>query len=374
MVNRIFLVVLFVLSLCLVDSCRALDQRNTIPLKHMPTNVRLPDLKYLNVSDMTCGGLWSKVGTLCDVEKLKVFQQIEQVNVTETESRLIGREDRMHNHAKTLISHPIMNTDMLHQKDKDLIKERASAENHISFEGNMTQCWAYMKQMRAAGLCSVCAGDNYNYFYGDMAIITDSECQKMSASCKDHFNHVLKLIRSNFSILKANYIRQFNNLLTNLKDKQAEKDDLMTKLSLIMGHHENNTLNTFQMLTVAEDLLVQNQNQGQLCASMFRVSKSPSIFMLDSIMKGGLQNVEEVNNGMKEISNWVDTVLGRALAGVINSRLALTEAQIKDAFTGDTVFMKKSDNMFSAYDGAKGTTLGQLSPDVKPMSFDSLFP
>lgn len=38
------------------------------------------------------------------------------------------------------------------------------------------------------------------------------------------------------------------------------------------------------------------------------------------------------------------------------------------------VIMKKQDNMFSAYDGAKGTTLGQLDPHIKPMSFAILFP
>jgi len=43
-------------------------------------------------------------------------------------------------------------------------------------------------------------------------------------------------------------------------------------------------------------------------------------------------------------------------------------------FDEDTVIMRKSDNMFSAYDGAKGTTLGQLDPNIKPMDFSASFP
>jgi hypothetical protein len=376
MVNRIFLAVLFVSSLCLVDSCRALDQRNAIPLSHMPANVKLSNVKHLNPSDKTCGGLWSKVGTVCDIQKLKVFQQTEQVNVNETKSRLIAKENTLHNLAKILISHPIMKTDMLHQNDKDLIKARASVENHKSFQGNMIQCWAYMKQMRAAGLCSVCAGDNYNYFFGVKAIITDSECQKMNKNCNAHFNHWLNLIRSNFSILKANKIRQFNNLLKDLQDKQTAKVILNKKLSEFMSQHENNRLNTFQMLKVAEDLLVDSQNQHQRCARMFRVTATPSIFMLDRIMKAGLHSIEEINNEMEKTSNWVDTVLGRALGSETDSNLALTEGEIKKTFTGDTVFMRRSDNTdsTSAYDGATGTTLGKLNPDVKPVSFSSSFP
>ena len=325
---------------------------------------------------MTCGGLWSKVGTVCDIEKLKVFQQNEneQVRVDEAESRLIEKEIRMHDLAKILISYPIMNSKKLNQNDINLINARASVDNHNSFERNMKQCWAYMKEMRAAGLCSVCAGDNYNYFYGDKAIITDSECQKMSQSCKGHFNHVLKLIRSNYSILKANYIRNFNITQKDLKYQKIEKKALMKKLSEIISQHENNTLNALEVLSLAQDLLVDSQNQDKLCARIFRVTATPSIFMLMRIMKECLQKIEEINIQIPEISNWVNTAGDRALGSESNSNLALTEDEIKDAFTGDTVFMKKSDNMFSAFDGAKGTTLGLLNPDVKPMSFDRSFP
>jgi hypothetical protein len=130
------------------------------------------------------------------------------------------------------------------------------------------------------------------------------------------------------------------------------------------------------MLRVAEGFLVESQSQNERCARMFRVSKSPSIFMLDRIMKAGLHSIEQVNNEMDKTSNWVDSVLGRALGRVLDSKLELTDDEIKDAFTSDTVFMKQSGSVDSvcAYDGAKGTTLGQLNPDEKPMSFDSSFP
>ena len=81
------------------------------------------------------------------------------------------------------------------------------------------------------------------------------------------------------------------------------------------------------------------------------------------------------------VENWVTEKLSRKLRWLLTSLCEVkkpifgsTEDEIKKAFTGDTVFMRKSDNMFSAFDGAKGTTLGLLSPDVKPISFDSSFP
>jgi hypothetical protein len=43
-------------------------------------------------------------------------------------------------------------------------------------------------------------------------------------------------------------------------------------------------------------------------------------------------------------------------------------------FTVDTMIMSKSDNMFTSYDGAKGTTLAQLNYHTKPMMFAKNFP
>ena len=50
------------------------------------------------------------------------------------------------------------------------------------------------------------------------------------------------------------------------------------------------------------------------------------------------------------------------------------EDKVDSIFDTDTVIMKKSDNMFSSFDGAKGTTLDQLNYHIKPMNFASSFP
>ena len=77
---------------------------------------------------------------------------------------------------------------------------------------------------------------------------------------------------------------------------------------------------------------------------------------------------------------WVTEKLNRKLGWLltnittIKNQFDSSDDEIKDAFTGDTVFMRQSDKMFSAYHGAKGTTLGLLNPGVKPMSFDSSLP
>ena len=82
------------------------------------------------------------------------------------------------------------------------------------------------------------------------------------------------------------------------------------------------------------------------------------------------------------VVNWVTEKLNRKLGWlltsmtVIKNQFGSTDDEIKKAFTGDTVFMRQSDNMLSvnAYDADKGTTLGKLNPDDKPVSFCSSFP
>ena len=67
------------------------------------------------------------------------------------------------------------------------------------------------------------------------------------------------------------------------------------------------------------------------------------------------------------VVNWVTEKLNRKLGWlltsmtVIKNQFGSTDDEIKKAFTGDTVFMRQSDNMFSAFDGTKGTTLGLLT-------------
>ena len=83
-----------------------------------------------------------------------------------------------------LVSHAIMGNSLLNDKDKEYIRERSLPVNQEYFKGNATLCWNYMAQMRSAGLCTVCSGDNHQYFLNDKSLITDAECDRMSKTAK----------------------------------------------------------------------------------------------------------------------------------------------------------------------------------------------
>ena len=106
----------------------------------------------------------------------------------------------------------------------------------------------------------------------------------------------------------------------------------------------------------------------------------PSILILNDIACPAMDKIAMIEQKVVAVDNWVTEKLNRKLGWLLTSitgiknQFASSEDEIKRAFTRDTVFMRQSDNMFIAFDGAKGTTLGLLNPDVKPMSFDSSFP
>ena len=93
-----------------------------------------------------------------------------------------------------------------------------------------------------------------------------------------------------------------------------------------------------------------------------------------------MDKIAVIEQKVVAVDYWVTEKLNRKLGWLLTSITTIknqfdsTENEFKRVFTGDSLFVKKSDKMFSAYDGAKGTTLGLLNPGVKPMSFDSSLP
>ena len=106
----------------------------------------------------------------------------------------------------------------------------------------------------------------------------------------------------------------------------------------------------------------------------------PSILILNDVAARAMDKIGVIEQKVVAVDNWVTEKLSRKLGCLLTSMTAIknqfgsAEDEIKKAFSGDTGFMRKSDNMFSAFDGAKRTTLGLLNPGVKPMSLDSSLP
>ena len=159
------------------------------------------------------------VGTVCDRAKLIEYQKIEQSKIAVAKSQMSENEAKLHIAGKVQASHAIMGNSLIADKDKEYIRERLFPVNQEYFKGNATLCWNYMAQLRSAGLCTVCSGDNHQYFFNDKALITDAECDRMSKTAKFVLiisllllYHFLGLMDSAFSVLKSRNIISYNTM------------------------------------------------------------------------------------------------------------------------------------------------------------------
>ena len=192
MVNRIFLVVFFVLGMHLPHMCSALDSLHSVPLVNLLDSLKFDKVTRVSKRDTTCGGQWAKVGTVCDKAKLLEHQQKEQRDLKDAMGHLRDVEDRVRKACQKLLKNKaIMSSNLFGSFKKRIVKIWADKNTKSKFDKSTEQCWSYFTGVRSSALCYVCSGNNYRYFLQDKALITQQECFKMASNCRNHFGHIL---------------------------------------------------------------------------------------------------------------------------------------------------------------------------------------
>ena len=178
MVNRNFLAIFFVASLCLSGATAKLDDKNAEPLIHLPSSIKLSSVANVSKSDATCGGLWIQDGTVCDKDKLMDHWNIEKQNITDALKSAKHIASSLHSFALMFEMDKITDPNLITESDKAIIRVWANPDilKRVDISGD--KCWNYLRSMRSSALCYVCSASNYKYFLKDKAIITDQECRK----------------------------------------------------------------------------------------------------------------------------------------------------------------------------------------------------
>ena len=361
-------------SLHLSGISATLSESNIEPLRNLPSNIRLNDI--LKTSDNTCGGLWSREGTVCDKSKLLDHYNIQTTKINESLAYIKKIATILHSLNKALSKEKILDTGRISTEEKASIIEWANLASHEKLLGNADKCWNYFKAVRSSALCYVCSANNYNYFFNSKALITEDDCGNMIDNCQDHFHNIISIIRATIASLKALHHLKRSYSKVKLRVPQSPLEMLAVRIKNVFRTQKEKVNIIKYLLTYTEGILTKQTSRDQLCGHFFRVIAEPSILILRDLARSSVMKMLPIVNVLtridSNISNWGKSA--RKLAGSIDNNVFNSEKDVEAAFTSDTVIMKKSDNMFSAYDGAKGTTLAQLNPDVKFMPLDSLFP
>ena len=374
MVNRIFLGLFLIVSLHLSGISATLSERNIQPLMNLPSNIRLNDI--LKTRDNTCGGLWSREGTVCDKSKLLDHYNTEKTKIKESLDYIKKIVALLHRLDKALSSEKIMDTDQISTEEKASILDWANPASHQKLLDNADKCWTYFQGMRSSALCIVCSANNYIHYFNNKALITEDDCGKMIDNCQDHFDNTISIIRATMASLKALLHVKMSKFKEMLNGRHLQLEVLAKRIEVVFRAQKDKVDIIKFLFTYTEGILTKQTSRDQMCGHFFRVTAKPAILIIRDLARSTVMKmlpvVTLINTIDSDISNWIKSA--RMLGGSIDDNVLDSEEDVENAFTSDTVIMKKSDNMFSAFDGAKGTTLGQLNPDVKPMSFDSLFP
>ena len=122
MVNRNFLAIFYVVSLCLSGATAKLADKNALPLKHLPSSIQLDSVANVNKSDTTCGSLWNRDGTVCDKAKLIDHCEQESQNITQALNYTKATALVIHTYSQIISNDKIMDSNLISVGAKTIIR------------------------------------------------------------------------------------------------------------------------------------------------------------------------------------------------------------------------------------------------------------
>ena len=227
--------------------------------------------------------------------------------------------------------------------------------------------------MRSSALCYVCSASNYKYFLKDKAIITDLECRKMVDHCKDHFDHVLVMIKASLVVLNAFHHVKTAKMRENLNGKQKSLAELEQKIISLLAEQKNKVKSIVSVLNYTETILKKDSNPDQVCSYFLRATARPEIFIVSDIAKYAAGQIVPHLALLNNMHNWSNS-RDRSLIAVDEAGVLFSESILADAFTADSVIMDCAHYVGSMVQNAYGKILDRPSENQKAMPFVASFP
>ena len=339
-------------SLC-VDQAKVLQTAKA----ELPHNVLLDRFEGPNIDATTCNGLWSQHGFICNKQKLLELSKSDEAAIKATVNQFNAVVPKFRELILTLRE--------IYPSNSTLHVFYDASRNFLP--QSTEKCWAKMSQIRSSSLCSMCSGNNYEYFLNNKAAITEMACQLIFVECKDHIDFI------NFMATIEKRVYHF--LIEELEKHQAAKQSL-EKLDngfLMKQKKIQNSIESLSKLIVEYisciDVDARIQIANKVCQAIVRLRETPMLINLNEKLS---ETVDAMNliathlkpnvprslfNKIRPTTNW------RALQSNFGNSLALTSSLV----TGDVVVVKGTDNMFA--------TFGNANQDpVKPMNLSLAFP
>lgn len=308
--------------------------------------------------------------------------------------------------------------------DSSVLEKAAGIDgssNHANFMDDAQTCWIHMSKARGSSLCSICSGRSNIFFNNSKILVNVDSCESIIKSCQQFFIKLKEFTKDYQSLItivdKTMSNTTQNSTLTVLHldmikysppadlidlfvnyDK-AEENDKPSLAAQICGRILNLRQNT--IFSYISKLVNEENETSQAYRDMSKTALQLRENCRDSGRRydrnGQISRYVDYRSNYKPHSedknkwktgygygyslNWAKSrsLIGSNKKGSTKGcgvNRGDTKAEKKDTdvlddvseienneiyFSDSTVLMRKSDNMFDSYDGAKGTTLDQLS-------------
>lgn len=297
------------------------------------------------------------------------------------------------------ISGNVINIGVGNEPKKSILKQidkirKSSIHNELSLASK--ECWTKMSQIRGSALCSVCSGRSHVFFKNGKALIDYKTCTSVIGQCTPFFDQFKSFTRmfQTLSNLVGLYLKRdlkadYDKLVQQVK-KFEPSTKLISSLEKAQNKSTDDKLHVLQTVSACNHIL--NIRKATYVQS-FEIAIERNLPILHALYSPFL----EAKNFIMNLTRRVTSPLTKRLlnspvstprvlrtikslnpsnwASHTSRHLSSSITQDGDPFKTDSqTMMPKQDNMFSSYDGSKGSTLDSQYTNAKPMKTDAMFP
>jgi hypothetical protein len=269
---------------------------------------------------------------------------------------------------------------------KDRLNSIIRSQVHNTIERSSNTCWNFMLKARGSALCSVCSGRSKDFFTGTKALVNIQDCEAAIANCKDFFTEI-----STFTTQLSNFLSVITVFDDHLTQKEVNKiTELETQLKIFVPHQKLlDAMNNYNHKSKASISMQRFLDSNKICGHIFKIRKPTFLEEMDHIMAKKESVLSVVTNTPIQIYSQLNA--NQAMRPTIISPRGLLKREIStfasnwqylqiktsntDLFSSDSqVYLPPQDNIFGAFDGAKGTSLDNQCSNSIPIDLSASFP
>ena len=356
-----------------------------------------------------CMGLWNGKQTCCEYDHLVIYAR-KQIQSASKLDKYVNKCQKyteirslVENYNAQIEKHDFLN--FLH-----IFSVETDFKDFIS---SNQMCSQHMIQSKNSALCTICLKDTKEFYRNGKALISSDSCSSMLQVCSTAISKTFQVIKGFNRLLRSmGRIEGLHKHVAEAAQRTSEKiSEKMAELNIVQ------LLDDYRL-----PLSVNSQTeeiQVKLCGSLFSLLKDPLTIQLDPVFEAYAELTAEIFSKKEYVKKLVKMLViksngnpknvsasSRSLSRrlfttttpeniliepvptsespatssnqpLLDSQSTINSMNNIDAarlLQGDVVVMKKSDNMFSSYDGIKGSTLDNQYSVAKTINLKVAFP